>query len=564
MKLKIKLVLYISAALLVFAAAIFLSTSNRITYMVNSIFTKNVESSAKLGYAYLNARYDGDWSIKDGKLYKGEICINDNNEIVDEIKEDTGYLVTIFMNDTRIATTVISENGERAVGTPASKEVIEQVLTKGEPYSGKTKVVGKDVITYYKPIKDKDDNVIGMWFTGIEQDEEKQQVQSTLTFLGLVILGMLLAGFLDSYLIGHKISQTMNAITIHLNKMSEGDFSHAVPASCLKRKDEVGDAAREAQKLQKNFRDIVHTVIKESGKIDSALINSVKNISGLNTSLDIVSTATEEISAGMEETSASMQEMNSTSAVIGSEVKLMAEKAREGSKAVIEISKRAGDLKGNARISRDNANKIYLDEQNKLKKAIEQTKTISKIGALSDAILQITTQTNLLSLNAAIEAARAGEAGKGFAVVAQQIGKLAEDSKRAVGEIQTITKSVLESVQHLAVSSQGILDFVDKQVIKDYEVFVNTGEEYSKDADYISGLVAEFSSTSEKLRSEINDILKVIDEVARTANDGAENTVNIAHKASAIVDDGNEVFKLTGEAKQCSERLSEYVANFKI
>ena len=78
---------------------------------------------------------------------------------------------------------------------------------------------------------------------------------------------------------------------------------------------------------------------------------------------------------------------------------------------------------------------------------MEDARVVENIGVLSDSIMNITSQTNLLALNAAIEAARAGEAGKGFSVVADEIGKLAEQSKETILQIQSVTDEVKGAVR---------------------------------------------------------------------------------------------------------------------
>src|SRR5690554_473754 len=177
-------------------------------------------------------------------------------------------------------------------------------------------------------------------------------------------------------------------------------------------------------------------------------------------------------------------------------VKSVAIKAQEGSNTVNDVSKLVEEMKKKVVSSKENALRIYAQTRDELEEAIDKSKAVEQINELSQTILEITSQTNLLALNAAIESARAGEAGRGFAVVAEEIRKLAEGSADAVNRIQEVTKVILEAVDDLSNSSTSIMEFIDKQVLSDYDYSVTSSERYSKSFNEIQGIVNEFSATS--------------------------------------------------------------------
>lgn len=150
-----------------------------------------------LSFNYFIEKVPGEWSVKEGKLYKGETLINDNNALIDRISELTGDAVTIFQGDTRIATTIKNESGKRATGTQAAANVADKVIRGGQSYTGKANVVGKVYQTAYEPVRNEKREVIGMFYVGVPNTRYDQVVYNIsleviiFSLVGLVIIGCL-------------------------------------------------------------------------------------------------------------------------------------------------------------------------------------------------------------------------------------------------------------------------------------------------------------------------------------------------------------------------------------
>ncbi|NFV12865.1 methyl-accepting chemotaxis protein [Clostridium sporogenes] len=564
MKLRKKLILSFSIILFLFSVIMFSTVYATVNNMANKSFLKNIKDNVNLGYSYLDSKYPGNWNIKDDKLYKGEELINNNFYIVDNIKEQTGSLATIFMKDIRIATNVISSDGKRAIGTKASKEVLEKVLDKGEEFQGTANVAGKEVLTYYKPIKDSNSKIIGMWFMGVEKETIKKEVWRILSYILFIILIILVIGIILFNFIGNNIVKNIYSFNKYLENMSEGDFNKKLNIKYLKLKDELGDMFNNLENMQISIRGILKEVMVNSKDSIKSNEDAFVLIDKLSSNVEQVTSTTEEISASMEETAASAEEINATANEIEKSVNLIANKIGETFIKSEEISNKANKLKTDAENSRKEAFDLYKNNEKELSEAIERSKSVEKINILSDAILKITEQTNLLALNAAIEAARAGEAGKGFSVVAEEIRKLAEQSNNTASEIQEITKIVVNAVENLANNSNKILKFIDGKVVKDYQNLVTIGEMYSSDAEYYKEVSEDISTTTRELLVSMKNIIESINSVTIAANEVADGTSNIAKSTNNILEQSNNVKCKSEESMSNSEKLLNSISKFKM
>jgi len=371
----------------------------------------------------------------------------------------------------------------------------------------------------------------------------------------LAIIGLSLFNSISIF-----ITKPISKLTKMAKSIADGDLTKMVD---IKSRTEIGRLSDELKNMQRNLSTLANNVQSEASKVEGVVQAINKQTEDLDKEMKFIANITETLSAGMEETAASTQEINGTATEIDNAITSIAKKAEEGATVSSGISTKASNL--NVEFKNAQKKSIQTFESNKkvLEVALENAKNVEKINDLSSAILQITKQTNLLSLNASIEAARAGEAGKGFAVVANEIRKLAESSRDTATQIQDVTKIVIQSVDDLKTSSVNLLSFMEIDVNSDYEKMLKTTNEYEKDAFYINDLVTDFSATAEELSASVENLTSIISEIATATSESASSTLDIASKIGEAMTNLTVVSQKTSEAKESSKTLMKTTSSFK-
>jgi methyl-accepting chemotaxis protein len=360
-----------------------------------------------------------------------------------------------------------------------------------------------------------------------------------------------------------SVTKPINVLAKVVERTAHYDLSHDETYNQIKkRKDEIGILANNLASMRGSLRNIVGLMLDTSKNImdNSQEIESMSH--DLKDRTDDTLATTERLSAAMEESAATAHEINFSTQEILQNVNSISRDSEEGASSANLISAHASEIKESAVKSVQNAGSIYTNVKQQLKTAIEKAGAVSQIEYLAQAILQITEQTNLLSLNAAIEAARAGEAGKGFAVVADEIRKLADQSSSTAADIKTIVQKVNESVGALTESAGVLLDFVDKDVLSDYQKLIETGEQYYSDSVQFSTMMDRFNNSSKAINKSIADIVNAIEQVSASVNDSANGVEAITAKTAEVADKVGGVKVSTQNNLIASKKLGDQVSKF--
>lgn len=339
----------------------------------------------------------------------------------------------------------------------------------------------------------------------------------------------------------------------------QGDLTKRVQCFCT---DEIGTLANGINTFIQTLQGIMGQINASSGQLGS-IVNLVSDkVSTANDNSYDISSVMEELSASMEEVSSALASIKENVGVVDDNIIDLSNESQGLYDYATGMRKRAEDLEKSAVDNKKNTSDVVNDIIGQLRQAIESSKSVDRVNDLTNEILNISSQTNLLSLNASIEAARAGEAGRGFAVVADEISQLANSSREAANNIQTINNMVIQSVNELIKNANSIVDYINETILPDYDGFVNAGKQYNDDAVHVNGIVTRFNDMSINLKQLMESITTSIDGINTAVDESTNSTANVAANTSDLVKDIGEIANAMNDNRQIAGSLTEEADRF--
>ncbi len=343
--------------------------------------------------------------------------------------------------------------------------------------------------------------------------------------------------------------------------LENGDLTHKIN---INSKDEIGILAKALDNANDNLRKLIGEIIKGANMINSSGEELSATTEEVSAKMEEINEATQQISNGAQDLSTATEEVSASAEEIGATTSEIANRANDAATSVNEIKKRSLQIKEKATENIGEGNRIYEEKKLNILKAIEDGRIVNKVKSMAEAIGDISSQTNLLALNAAIEAARAGENGKGFAVVADEVRNLAEESSQAVLSIQEMVLQVQSAFENLSQSGEDILNYIGQHVKPSYELLMNTGIQYEKDAEFVDNITKEFAYSSKQINEVIDQINNAIQNVSTTAAEAETGSEDVLNSIGKINEAVNNIAKSAHSQAELSERLNDMVQKFKL
>lgn len=547
------------ASIVLIALAVSFGVNQIVEKTLLHTYKENLLSLSHSNYQYLDTLFKGDWHVQDGSLFKGEENVENMSDELDLILSDMGIVSTIFLHDTRIATNVKIE-GERAVGTTASEQVSQKVLS-GETYIGTADVVNTPHLTVYTPIKDANNHVIGMWFVG-ESIETIDTAIATVQKIILTIITVVgLFAIAISMFVARKIVAPIKTIRQQLYAISkgEGDLTQTLQVTT---KDEIGDLATSFNDMLATLRDMMNEISNTAEEMTVSCEDLYESAAQSTNFTNSITNSLHEVADGAVtqrkitvQSERDIDSLHDNINQIGQAVDLIEQstihtsnQASAGNDAIQKVVAQMESIRGSV-----------LESEKVIQQLGEQS---NEIGSISDVITTIADQTNLLALNAAIEAARAGEHGKGFAVVAEEVRTLAEQSKRSAYQITELIAAVQSNTEKAVhMMSQG-----SQEVTSGIQVVSNTEHAFSAIHDAIQSenvLFKQIVQLTDQIETSIQSIHELTLKTSAIADQSARKATHTAELSDQELAAMEEITASAKSLEQASEGLSNLIHRFK-
>ena len=483
------------------------------------------------------------------------INVGDYYEYLDSLK-DKNIEMAIIIEGTPSATSIKNANDYRIREIPCDMEDSNK-LNNGY-FDPAVEIDGKVYCGYYMPLE-YEGKIIGMTFAGEPAEKVTGAANSIIIVFVAIAVVMVVLFTVIALFVGRLLIASVRAVGTGVNALAQGDLSKQKPHKSIVK--EMIQLLAETGQMQENLSGVIGQVKEVSDR----LVGNVEDVTTLSAS-----------SAGRaQEITRSMDEL--TAATVG-----MAEHVQNINMQMLEIGSFVNEISSNVDrlydssehiLKANNAAKVamvdIMDSSHKSVEAVsdiasqitETNDSIAEIDKAVQLILDISEQTNLLSLNASIEAARAGEAGRGFAVVAEEIRHLSEQSAEGAEMIKNLAKTITEKSGRSAELAEGIRSLI----VAEQESVLNTQKKYEELSNSINRSVEEIKAIAEKTDNLTDSKEKVIEDVQSLSAISEENAASnqeVSANVTEIISEVQLVNEHCEKMNAMAGKLEESVAYF--
>ena len=377
--------------------------------------------------------------------------------------------------------------------------------------------------------------------------------------VGIIAIVVLIA-IIISFIMGRGLMRPLVKVSTIIEDVANGnieaDFSVVKESN-----DEIGLIIEKMKELTQSLGSIV-------GKIRNSSDTMSSNSYELNDTSSQTLAANNEISKAVEDVAEGSTGMAASISKINENLLEMSNETKDINASVDEIKNQTTAVQDSSKIMNDKI-KSMQDSSHKMDEGISAISkrietvntTVDKVSNIVSVIEEISSETNLLSLNASIEAARAGDAGKGFAVVAQEIRVLSDNTNTELENIKQIISSLVEECRYCVQASGTIVEDNAKQkeeikaVLDEFGSLDEQIQKTAEKADEIEELVTAMIELNDDITKSSNSLTDV-----SAANAAATEEMNAnIEELNAMM---NGVSEMAGQMNDESDGLKEALSFF--